>query len=363
MAPRTVPPQVPRATLAAVAAEAGVSVSTASLAFSGSGPVAPTTRDRVLAAAALLGYAGPDPRARSLRQGRSGVVGVIIADRLLHAFRDPVSIALLDGLTEELGPLQSSLLLLSGGSDQPGPSLEQVARVPLDAAVFVTCGRDDDPLIAPLLARGVPMVAVEGPMTPDAVLVEIDDRAGTAQLVEHLLQLGHRPDRIAVVTLPARPGHAPGFADPAELRAAGSAVVRRRLLGVSDALGRDPALTYEAGTLPLDGERALRALLEAPQPPTAIVAQSDLLAAGIVTAAKAAGLAVPDDLSVVGFDGIELPWLGEQVLTTVEQPLLEKGRVTGRAVASLLRGVRPDDVLLPVRLRLGSTTAPPRDEP
>ncbi|MCU1556285.1 MAG: LacI family transcriptional regulator, partial [Microbacteriaceae bacterium] len=74
--------QPPRPTLAAVAALAGVSVSTASLAFSGSGPVSPATRARVLAAAETLNYGGPDPRAQSLRRGRSGIIGVVIEDRL-----------------------------------------------------------------------------------------------------------------------------------------------------------------------------------------------------------------------------------------------------------------------------------------
>ena len=81
-----------RPTLAGVAARAGVSSSTASLAFSGSPRVTAATRERVLAAAAELGYAGPDPIAASLRRGRSGVIGVFIGERLLYAFRDPVSV-------------------------------------------------------------------------------------------------------------------------------------------------------------------------------------------------------------------------------------------------------------------------------
>jgi DNA-binding LacI/PurR family transcriptional regulator len=336
-----------------------VSVSTASLAYSGAGPVSAATRERVLAAAAELGYGGPDPLARSLRRGRSGVVGVIIADRLRNAFRDPVAVALLDGLADELAPLQASLLLLSGDSTQPGPSLEQVARVPLDAAVFVTCGRDDDPLLQPLAARGVPVVAVEGPSTSFAARVEIDDRRGTSELVRHLLDLGHARDRIAVVALPAHLGEARGLVSADELRRGQSAVVRRRIAGVVDALGREPALVVEAGNQPADGARALEALLAADPRPTAVVAQSDLLAAGVLRAARAAGVAVPGDLSVAGFDGVELAELGDTVLTTVEQPLLEKGRMTGRAVAALLAGERPDDVLLPVRLRLGTTTGPP----
>ncbi len=175
------PGDVHRPTLAAVAARAGVSRSTASLAFSGAGPVAAETRERIFAAAAELGYAGPDPLAQSLRRGRSGVVGVIIGDRVLNAFRDPVQIALMDGLTEVLSPLGSSLLLLAGERALAGPSLQQVARVPLDAAVFETCGEEDDPLVEQLRRRGVPMVGVEGPTRePDITLIEIDDRVGTA---------------------------------------------------------------------------------------------------------------------------------------------------------------------------------------
>ena len=102
-----------RATLSTVAARAGVSSSTASLAFAGSSRVAPATVERVLRAADELGYAGPNPVAASLRTGRSGVVGAVVGERLLYAFRDPVAVQLLDGLTEELGKLDVGLLLLA----------------------------------------------------------------------------------------------------------------------------------------------------------------------------------------------------------------------------------------------------------
>src|SRR4051812_6796395 len=88
----------PRPNLAAVAALAGVSASTASLAFSGAGPVSDATKAKVLAAAAQLNYAGPDPRAQSLRRGRSGIVGVVMEDHLSEAFRDPMNIAMLGGI-------------------------------------------------------------------------------------------------------------------------------------------------------------------------------------------------------------------------------------------------------------------------
>src|SRR5437763_14705606 len=120
-------PKAPsRPTLSKVASTAGVSISTAPLVFSGPGPVAEAPRQRVLDAAASLGYAGPHPVARSLRQGKSGIVGVLIGERLLYAFRDPVAVALLDGLTEELAPAGFALLLLSGSSGRTGPTPEQV---------------------------------------------------------------------------------------------------------------------------------------------------------------------------------------------------------------------------------------------
>ena len=95
-------------TLADVAAAAGVSLSTASLAFSGNKPVSPATRDRVVAAAAALGWSGPNPLARNLRQGRSGVVGIAVG-QLSTAFRDPAALAMLDGISEVLGAAGASL--------------------------------------------------------------------------------------------------------------------------------------------------------------------------------------------------------------------------------------------------------------
>jgi DNA-binding LacI/PurR family transcriptional regulator len=89
-----------------------------------------------------------------------------------------------------------------------------------------------------------------------------------------------------------------------------------------------------------------------------VVAQSDLLASGVVLGARELGLRVPEDVSVAGFDGLDLPWLAPDVLTTVAQPITEKGVVVGRAIEALLAGDTPADEVLPVELRLGTTTGP-----
>jgi len=90
-----------------------------------------------------------------------------------------------------------------------------------------------------------------------------------------------------------------------------------------------------------------------------VIAQSDVLAAGVLQAAAGLGLTVPDDVSVVGFDGADLPWLGAVQLTTVVQPTDAKGRAAARAAMALVAGERPDGVLLPVSLRVGTTSGPP----
>lgn len=347
-----------RPTLSKVAATAGVSISTASLVFSGSGPVADGTRQRVLDAAASLGYAGPDPIARSLRQGRSGIVGVLIGERLLHAFRDPVAVALLDGLTEELAPAGFGLLLLSGSAGRTGPMPEQVDSAPLDAVVFASCGAEDEPALTSLRRRGVPLVGVEGPRASDVPLVDIDNYSASVELAEHVVALGHR--RIGVVTLPLRFGGHRGWLEGSRRDVAGFVNCVDRLRGVEDVLGHRAEAWEAASGLVEEGWRGGHELLavEADQRPTAIVAQSDLLAVGVVQAARELGLRVPEQLSVVGFDGIDTPWLDPLRLTTVEQPMTEKGRVAGRMLSESLAGARPADVQLATSLRVGTSSGP-----
>lgn len=345
-----------RPTLADVAARAGVSPSTASLAFSGSPRVADATRERVLVAAADLGYAGPDPIAASLRRGRSGVIGAFVGERLLYAFRDPVAVQLLDGIAEVLGEHGVGLLLLAGDEGRPAPEL--ISRMPLDAAIFATCGLEDDPAMNSLRARGVPVVAVEGPDLDGVVLIDIDDRGGTRDLALHLRGLGHR--RIAQIAMPLRLDGTRGPVDPARRARLHYRDVRQRMLTVEDVFGPVPTLETASNTVD-EGVLAGRALLDVPaaERPTAIVAQSDVLAAGVLRAAADLGLDVPADVSVVGFDGADLPWLGSTVLTTVVQPSGRKGREAAGAAMELVAGRTPADVLLPVNLRIGTTTGPP----
>ncbi|GAA2719935.1 LacI family DNA-binding transcriptional regulator [Cellulomonas aerilata] len=351
----------PRPTLADVAAEAGVSVSTASLAFSGAGPIASATRDRVLAAATRLAYAGPNPLGQQLRSGRSGIVGVVVGDRLRRSFRDPVSTQMLDGLAQALSEQSLGLLLVPSEAGEVPPLLRHTA---MDAAVVVLANGPDDGVVLALTRRGIPVVSVEGEIGDDparpgsaTVNVGIDDRGGTELLVRELTLLGHR--RFGVVSLPWGHDRRLGQPDADAGTRAGYAHTRRRLAGIADA-GVVPDLVVETpASLVEHGRSAGHQILDRPDRPTAVVALSDLLASGVVLAARELGLRVPQDVSVAGFDGIELPWLAPDVLTSVRQPLADKGRLAGEAAVELAAGRPVTGTVLPVELQLGTTTGPP----
>ncbi len=372
-----------RATLAQVAARAGVSVSTASLAFSGSGPVSAATRERVLAAAEVLDYAGPDPRGRSLRQGRSGIIGVIMEDRVLAAFRDPVRIAVLDGIAQETTSQGRGLLLLS----DIGASADAIGTATMDAAILFGFSTRIDPTVDLLRRRGLPVVAIGGP-DRGRLTISIDDEAASATVARHLADLGHRD--VAIVALPlinVEPttrsagrtddrSAAFGPAEPERREQAGPSIRARgpltpqaeragtvtvtldRLRGVRTVFP-DSTGVVAAGSSVEEGMIAGHALLDDSTRPTAVIAQSDLLAAGVIGAAAELGLSVPDDLSVVGFDGIALDRVIAHDLTTMVQPASEEGRAAGRAVMALLDGGEPESQRFRCAFHRGATTAPP----
>jgi DNA-binding LacI/PurR family transcriptional regulator len=343
----------PRPTLAAVAARAGVSVSTASLVFSGRGPVSDVTRDRVLAAAAELDYAGPDPTARSLRRGSTGVIGVVTEDSLADSFRDPMNLALLDGIGEQLGDERLGLLVIPRVSD---PGIE-LSAAPVDAAILLGCSTDVAPAVAALRQRRVPVVAIEAVPMEDVVAIDLDNREATRRGAEHLHELGHR--RVAIVTLPLDSARTRGEVTPERLAGSAAHTTLERLAGAHEVFPGAPARSA-AGSTVEEGVRVARELLDRPTPdrPTAIIAQSDLLAVGVLRVAEQLGLEVPRDLSVLGFDGVRLEGATPHVLTTLVQPAVEKGRAAAAAVLAELAGEPGRAVLLHSELRVGTTTGP-----
>lgn len=330
-----------------VADEVGVSAKTVSNAYRAPAQLSPELRQRILAAAARLGYPGPDPVASGLRRGRVGAVGVLYANRLSYAFDDPNTNALLAGLTEAAEAAGVGLLLLPG-STEPARRSSAVSGAVVDGIIASSLA-EDDPLLRTVVDRGLPLVVVDQPgppalaaLGPDPIpWVGIDDRAAATELAEHLLALGHR--RLGVVSFALRLGTPSGFATLAEQQQATLSVTRNRLAGYRDAAERHGVdwsrvpVSQGVDSTSAEGERGARAVLSTTPRPTALICLSDRLAEGALVAAAQLGLRVPEDLSIVGFD--DAPHLAARLdLTTVHQPSRLKGRHAAQALLALTRG-------------------------
>ncbi len=339
-----------------VAARAGVSVSTVSLAYSGSGPLTDATRNRVMEAAAAIGYAGPSPQARALRSGRTGIVGVVVHERLVRSFRDPLQLRVLDAIMDDLGEMGMGVLLVPyPAAGQERTLLETAA---MDAAIVLNVRDHDEPILDVLRRRSLPTVAMEAPAGVVDARVTIDDGAATGALIRRLVALGH--ERIATVTLPMTMAAPTRVVDPGDLPDPMWTAARNRLDAFA-AEGVEPCVIIETSSTMVEaGMEAGRVLLSHPSRPTAVVCQSDLLAGGVIVAAREAGLEVPRDLSVTGFDGLDLPWLAPLALTTAAQDGAAKGHAVAGAVRDLLAGGTPGEIRIDLELREGTTVAPPR---
>ncbi|HEV7749902.1 MAG TPA: LacI family DNA-binding transcriptional regulator [Baekduia sp.] len=345
----------PRITLKQVAEDVGVSPMTVSNAFNRPDQLSAALRERILERARKLGYPGPDPMARGLRRGHAGAIGVISDTKLSYAFDDPAASAVIAGVcavTEEEG---LGVLLVPPGGSAP------LSGAVIDGIVVYSVAQGD-PLLALAVARRLPAVVIDQPVGTGLPRVGIDDEAAARTAARHLTALGHR--RVAVVAFGLSPDGRTGPADLMRRRNAGYAVSRARLAGygaAADEAGIDWAgvPVHEcAGSIRAAGRAAAERLLAAEHRPTAILATSDVLALGVLDAAAAAGLRVPHDVSVVGFD--DVPAAAEARLTTIRQDHRAKGRLAGELLVAALRGERvAAPATLPHELVVRDSTAPP----
>ena len=345
-------------TLQTLADALGVSRTTASNAFNRPDQLNPALRERVLALAAELGYAGPDPAGRALRSGRAGSIGVLLTEHLSYAFGDPAAVSTLRGLATEAEQVGISLALLPAPLSGVGLAANAVNSALMDAC-FVYALPEGHPCVARILQRRIPVVVADTPHIAGVPFVTVDDRTGARAAAEHLLDLGHR--RLAVASLRLREDDYIGFAEGERRGSATYRVTRERLRGYADAsaaagLAWDAVPIYEGhpNSRAL-GAGALAALLALDPPPTAVLAMSDEIAIGVMEGARAAGLDVPGRLSVVGFD--DVPAATPRGLTTIRQPLVDKGRAAGRMLLESIAGGTPADVTLPTELVERASTA------
>ena len=337
---------VSRVTITDVARTAGVSKTAVSFAFNYPERLGQATLDRVLQVAEELGYT-PHPLARALSLRRSGAIGLLIPQSLSAVFSNPFTSELIQGLGSVFAEHDLTLLLVP---PLDGSLEEAVRQASVDG--FISLGlAADDPTLEALARMGLPTVHVDSDPLSGAV-VNVDDRGGAEAAARHLVELGHR--RLALIMLPE-----------ARARTGLTAVASRRLAGyqavLSEAGLEEPLLLVAGATLEAGAEAFAQMRGQARQP-TAVLAMSDMAAVGLMAAAQAAGRRVPEDLSIVGFDDLPMAAWTRPGLTTVRQPIAEKGRLAAQLVISLLEGRRPASPP-PLQTSLvvrGSTGAPGR---
>ena len=355
-----------RVTLKDVAEAVGVATSTVSNAYNRPDQLSETLRRRILATAERMGYAGPDPQARSLRKGTSTTIGLVYPSRLSYAFTDPMAALFVQGAAEEVERHGYGLLLVGGPADDLDPDAPQgapVQRALVDGFILHAFA-DDDPLYRTALARRLPTVLVDEPAASDLPCVAIDDAAAAAGAVAHLLALGHR--RFGVLSLELTLDAVGGLIDTALRGLARYRATRERLAGYTRAVEaaglsweRDVAVFESLDNTVAEGARGTALLWGLEPRPTAILAMSDQLAFGALGYAAEAGIRVPEQLSVVGYDDVPSAARSSPALTSVHQPAVRKGRESGRLLLAAMRGeVERGCVWLPTHLVARASTGP-----
>jgi LacI family transcriptional regulator len=331
-----------RTTIRQIAAEAGVSIATVSRVLNGRDDVSDETRDLVSRIIRENGYTA-NRSARGLSAGRTGLVGILVP--LVY----PAYFAgILAGAAEALSErgLQIVLSPTGGEHDREVTVLDRLHGLS-DGALIILPEESSDELER-LLDSGYRFVVLDPLMPLDERIPSVSaaHTSGADQAMRHLLDLGHR--RIAQITGPR------GWLATEDRRRG-----YRAALAAAGILP-DPALEVEAVPEIAPGRDAAEQLLDLPQRPTAIFAFNDNIAIGAIQAAKARGLRVPEDLSIVGFDDVEYATIVTPALTTVRQPLAEMGRTGVSLLTRLLEGQRFETlhVELATRLVVRDSTAP-----
>ena len=352
--PPGAPGEPKRVTLATIAEELGVSRMTVSNAYNRPEKLSPDLRRRVLAKAKQLGYPGPDPVAATLSRGRVGALGLIFDDPLPYAFTDPAAVLFFEGVAAVCEQARVGLALVPSAAQET-----DLTRTALVDGFIAYCDVADDGRLDVIEERGLPLVIADGPPRDGAPGVGIDDRGAARAAAEHLLEFGHR--RISIVALPLSPDGYEGPSDPSRQAAARYYCNRERLAGIRDAF---EAAGIGWRTVPIEeraphgrdaGRRGAAALLDRPDRPTAILAMSDELAIGALQAAEAGGIAVPGELSIVGFDDTPAAAEARPPLSTIAQPHRTKGETAARML--LEPDAQPRRVVLPTSLVVRDSTA------
>ncbi len=343
-----------RVTLQTIADEVGVSRMTVSNAFSRPDQLSPVLRERILGVADRLGYCGPDPAARTLSSGQSGTIGVLFTDTLSYAFTDEVATTFLAGVAGVVERAGIGLTVLSApriGRDT------SVARAVVDGLIVYSVDAHSAGLTM-ARRRGMPLVFVDQEPEAGIPSVNVADRAGARAVADHAIGLGHRHLGLMIEAIGTETVLVEADAEPPHH------VAWERLAGWREGAAEAglpaPVIVNAATNSRVDGAAAAELLLAANPQLTALLCLTDTMALGAIDAARARGLRVPEDLTVIGFDDMNAAAHADPPLATVRQPVAEKGRLAAELLLARLADpdAEPAAVLLSTELVVRASSGP-----
>lgn len=332
-----------KVTIAEIARRAGVSKTAVSFAFNYPDRLSEETLKHILAVAEEAGYS-PDPVASNLKTRRTGCIGILVPQPIPVMTRNPHTLAFIEGVGEVCHEAGLSLMLVP-------PLRGNLRRAIVRAAVdgFLTLGLETfKGTMVVLQQRGVPFVMVDSDTTPGIPCVNIDDEAGAYAAMSYALHQGHR--QLAILGI--RSGHHGEYRKYA-------GTLQRRVAGYARALAEFDLTLEDSGIRLVEvecdadgGYEGFHAVWHSRSRPTAIVAMADIIAIGVMRAAREARVDVPGDLSLIGYDDIEPSALTCPALTTIRQPTGEKARAAAELLIHRIDGDEelPNHVTLPVQL-------------
>lgn len=330
------------ATIGDVAKKAGVGAGTVSRVLNGSPKVRDDTRRRVLAVIEELDYR-PNPMARGLSRGRCQTLGAVVP-----FFTQASAVERMRGVAAALDDSRYDLMLFNVETTvHRDEFLATLTRRDRADGLLIVSMPPPPTALTGLIEAGVPVVLVDA--VGDGVpTVRTDDVIGGRLATQHLLDLGHR--RIGFIG--DDPTNPLGFISSAHREQGYREALQEAGLEYDPTLVRHGAHDREVGL------HLSEKLIRAADPPTAIFASSDVQALGVIEAARSLGIKVPDDLSVIGFDDIDVSAYAD--LTTVRQPLFDSGYLGARLLLDSLQGSDPPSAEqheLPLELVVRGTTA------
>jgi alanine racemase len=343
-----------KVTINDIARKAGVSKTAVSFAFNNPDHLSEATRDKIHRIADELGYI-PDPVARSMSTGKTGTIGILVPQPIPDIMRNPFIPEFLEGVGEACTEASFSLMIV--------PPLEgSIRRAIKNAAVdgFLTLGLEETKKTMMVLKqRRMPYVTVDSDPIIGISAVNVDDENGARDAMREVIAAGHR-DIVIVAILSGKACKYEEYVG----------TVRARMNGYLAAL-KENDLELDGKRIRLiesfstreDGIEAFKDIWKSNQRPTAIIAMSDIIALGIMKAAQDAGVRVPQELSIIGFDDLPLSSMVTPALTTIAQPLREKGCLATQVLLAYINGDKtPQHHVLPTQLIKRHTLCPPAED-